>query len=590
VNALPEELRAGAGLAFREPGLWSSVVRLLWLRVRITFNEFKRAKLRRKIGYIAMLLLVLGVAGMLLAGSFGLLVALRSPRLAAVAPGLPSLVEIFPVMVLSAATVGILLTSFSVLLQGLYLSGDMEFLMCKPLPVRAIFIAKLVEAILPNFGMMCLFGLPALFGLGISGGYHLLYYPAVLLTLAALTLAAAGAASLLVLAAVRIFPARRLAEVLGFATGISIFLFSQSSQLIDFDVNAQQMGALLGLAARFDQPWSPLAWAGRALEQIGQAQWLSGLGLLAAVLGLAGGVFYLSLATAERLYHSGWSSLQNNRRKAKAPAQARAERLSAASGLLDLLLSRPVRALIAKDWTLYRRDLRSMSRLITPLIMGVVYAVSLIRSGGQIPDGRGEAPLWFMETLKGIYLYGDVALSLFVGWLLAVNLAGSGLSLEGKNFWMLKASPLRPRQLLAAKYLAAYIPALLVCSIYDLVLQILKGSDLWTLSLSLAVTALILAGVNGLYLGFGVSGARFDWDNPNQVGRTVSCLGGLAGMAYVPFCFTLFAGPPLLAGFLDLPLIAGQLAGLGLGGLAGLAGALVPLLLVERRVPTLNEA
>jgi ABC-2 type transport system permease protein len=389
---------------------------------------------------------------------------------------------------------------------------------------------------------------------------------------------------------VRFFPAKRVSEIIGFVVGISIFSFSQTSQFMDFEIDGQQLATLMRLAERFNQPWSPLTWAGRGLVRLGEGDWLNAIGLLGVVLVLSAGIFYICLTTAERLYYTGWSGLQNNRRKAKTGVQPRRIVLPQAGAWVESLISSPVRAVIFKDWTLNRRDLRSMSRLLTPLIMGVVYAFSLIRSDGVVPEGQGDAPAWFMEVLQGIYLYGDVGLALFVGWLLAVNLAGSGISLEGKNFWMIKTSPMRPDQFLMAKYLAAYLPCLLLCGGYDLVLQLLKGSDLWTIALSLLATALILAGMNGIYLAFGVTGAKFDWDNPNQIGRSVSCLGGLAGSFYMPLCFTLFAGPPLLAGIFGFPLLLGQLVGLLLGGAAGAAGTVIPLVLVRKRVATLNEA
>ena len=43
------------------------------------------------------------------------------------------------------------------------------------------------------------------------------------------------------------------------------------------------------------------------------------------------------------------------------------------------------------------------------------------------------------------------------------RLAGLGFSHEGKNYWMLKAAPISTRQLLTAKFLVGYLPALLLC-------------------------------------------------------------------------------------------------------------------------------
>ena len=47
---------------------------------------------------------------------------------------------------------------------------------------------------------------------------------------------------------------------------------------------------------------------------------------------------------------------------------------------------------------------------------------------------------------------------------------------------------------------------------------------------------------------------------------------------------------PLLAGFFNIPLLAGQLIGLLLGGAASLAAAFIPLGWVEKRVATLGES
>ena len=86
------------------------------------------------------------------------------------------------------------------LLQALYLSGDMDFLLSAPVPIRAVFVTKLLQAILPNFGLILLFAPAGAVWPGAVQGYNLLYYPLVLIVLAALALAAAGSASLLVMA------------------------------------------------------------------------------------------------------------------------------------------------------------------------------------------------------------------------------------------------------------------------------------------------------------------------------------------------------------------------------------------------------
>jgi ABC-2 type transport system permease protein len=578
--------------AFPPPGVWASVWKLLRLRLAITYNSFRRAKTKAKVGYIIAFIFLLVFLGFILFLSFSLLTFLRSPLLAAYIGDTGAFLESLPVMLVSVSAVGILATGFGVLLQALYLSGDMDFLMSAPIPIRAVFIAKMVQALLPNFGIMCLFTLPILFGLGFSNGYQVVYYPLVVIVLVMITLAAASLASLLVMVAARYFPARRMAEVMGFIVGTFFLIFSQTARFMNFDVNNRQVTSLLTLTGRFDQPWSPLAWAGHGLVALGQGRWLPAAGLLAAALVVTGGIFYVALSTSERLYYTGWSSLQNNRRKQKnkTSVPGRAATVAQGNNLLSGLIPAPVRAIMVKDLLVYRRDLRNMSQLVTPLILGVVYAIGLLRDRGQPIMGRGEAPAWVTSALSGVMVYADVALALFLGWMLAARLSGLGFSHEGKNYWMLKAAPISSRQILTAKFLTGYLPSLLVCSVYVLILQILKQAGPLSVIISLAAVALALAGINGIYLAFGTRGAKFDWESPAQMGGAVGCLGTLAGMLFVPVCFGLFITPPLLAGFFNFPLLLGQLAGLLLGGAASLAAAILPLAMVEKRVATLNEA
>ncbi|HEX7975502.1 MAG TPA: hypothetical protein VF498_13925, partial [Anaerolineales bacterium] len=190
-TAAPVEINGSAGRLVL-PGLWSSVWKLMWLRWVIFFSGFKRARLRRKIGILALGALILAFLVFVFAISWLLLGFLRSPQMAQIATGdVRPILESVPVLIVAGAFLGILFTSFGVLLQALYLAGDMDFLLSTPVPIRAVFLAKLLQAILPNFSLICLFSLPVLYGLGAAGNYNVLYYPLVLLVLAALALAAA---------------------------------------------------------------------------------------------------------------------------------------------------------------------------------------------------------------------------------------------------------------------------------------------------------------------------------------------------------------------------------------------------------------
>jgi ABC-2 type transport system permease protein len=339
---------------------------------------------------------------------------------------------------------------------------------------------------------------------------------------------------------------------------------------------------------------------------LGEGRWASGAGLTALTLGIAGLAFAASLATAERLYYTGWASLQNKGRKARTPrvraAVGAGLRPAPTSGITKAwaayarrVLPAPLHAVLWKDWLVLRRDLRNMSQLVTPLIFGIIYAVMLLRDGGP-SGGLSEAPGWLQDVMHNVAIYINVGLSLFVGWMLLGRLAGMGFSQEGRSYWLIKTAPLNAGLLIGAKFLAAYLPALTLSWLYLLAITLIQQPGLSIFFYALAVVALCLAGNAGISLAFGIAGANLNWEDPRQMQRAAgSCLGALATTIYLPASLLLFFGPPIalpvlfgLAG-IALPQVAGQAVGLALGGGVSLACAAVPLWLVRQRVERLGE-
>ena len=578
--------------------LWPSVWKLLRLRARILWNGFVRSKLRSKIGYGFLALLLLGAMAFLYFASAFLLRFIQSPQLAQyINPA--QFIDAIPTMVLTGAFVLTLMTNFGVLLQALYLSRDMDFLITTPMPMRAVFLAKLLEAILPNFGLFCAFSLPVLFGLGSSAGYTFLYYPLLVVMLALLALAAGGTAAILVMAVVRVVPARRVAEVLGVVGATASILCGQSANLMQaFGVNRGDVGSALSTFSRLNTPYSPLAWAGRGLLSVGRAEWLPGLALSLATLLLAGGLFAGALYLAEQLYYSGWASMQGSIRR-KRPARAAGvlagappknpDALLQAAGAASRgtrLIPAQLRGLVFKDLLLIRRDPRNFSQLITPLILGFVFLFTT--QGG----GRNTTAQLTQLGLGNLEVYGIMALAIFVGWMLMTNLSTLAFTREGRNYWLLKSSPIRPLYLLMGKFIASYLPAGGISLIY-LILAFIIRRQAWTLFPFAALVILFsLAGATGVGLSFGVGGANLEWDKGNRqrLRGTVGCLAYIALSAFLLVNVTLFLLPiGLLQVFSGAIPLWGYALGLLLGITCALAGMVLPPMLTIPRLARIGE-
>jgi hypothetical protein len=287
------------------PAAW----KLLRLRVRITVNGLRRSRGRTRVGALIVGVLLAAFAFFLLAMSWLLLSFLESPELGPYLSTDPArILAAIPVLVLTGLFVMVLLMSFGSLLQALYLVGDMDFLLAAPVPIRAVFVAKVVQAVAPVFGLFSLFGLPVLVGLGLAGGYVPLYYPLVLVAMIGLALAAAGLSALLVMLVVRVVPPRRAAEILAFVGAILAVSVSQAGNLSNAmgGTGPGPSGATVsGILLLASAPWLPLNWVGEGLVELGEGHWLTGLPLAALALGLAFAAFWGAVVVAERWYYSG---------------------------------------------------------------------------------------------------------------------------------------------------------------------------------------------------------------------------------------------------------------------------------------------
>ncbi len=553
------------------------VWKLLRARWRITWNNIWRARRGRKIGLAFAALGLATLAAFLVFASWGLLSLLRRPEAAQFIT--PDLIRSVPVLFTSATFLAGLVTNFGVLLQSLYLAGDMEFLLTVPVPTRAVFVTKLIQAVLPNFLFMSLFNLPALIGLGLAQGYNITYFVMLPVTLVALMLAGAGLAAVAVMLVVRLVPARRVAEVLGLVGGLTGLLCSQSSQLMRFGgaerVSSEQMMAWANAAAQFNTPYSPLAWPGRALVALGEGQWLMGLLFVGLGAVMLLGAFGVSLVTAERLYISGWA-----RTRGVAPHKtARVERRRAAGA--PRLFPAPFSALVAKDFKLLTRDLRNLSQLVTPIVLGVIYTLGLIRGSARMPT---------TPVASNIVAYGGLGMALFVAWMFAARLALGGIGMEGKRYWLLKVAPLRSEALLAAKFAVAFLPSFALGSLFLVANAALGQSLLTALPYNWIALAATIAALCAVYLAFGTVGANLKWEDPRQItSGTMGCVGWIVGSATAMILAGVFTGIPILLSFFSAPELLAQLLGLIVGLVLCLVAMIASLLWARGHVALVGE-
>jgi len=134
--------------------------------------------------------------------------------------------------------------------------------------------------------------------------------------------------------------------------------------------------------------------------------------------------------------------------------------------------------------------------------------------------------------------YGSILISLLVGQMLIFNLGLISFSMEGKSFWMIKASPVSAGKQLAAKFLVACLPSLGLGWLFLFVIVFLQRVPISTLLDGIPLTALFLAGLDGINLALGVCVANFTWTDPrHMVDEVAGYLGYIVDIAYLLVSF-----------------------------------------------------
>jgi len=522
----------------------------------ITRNTLWRGKIGRKIGWVV-LAVGLGFAAWGIYTLMGAAVELLNSAefaeilqeaAAEAPPGTTFPTDVRPYLValpstaMFGALVLLVLTSFGTVLSSLYLSGDIDMLLVAPVPMRAVFVVKFFGGlVLPYILLFLLLG-PALLGFGQGMGYGPVYYLAALLALALVPLLPFSLGSLLVIAVVRVVPARRARELLGVfggMVGIGWYVLTQFTPELTDNVSGAQT---LGWLARVNTPWLPSAWAGRALTAAGEGQWATLLVFGGLFVLISFGAFAGALLLGERVYYAGWSNMatQGGKVKSKKP---KARRRSSAGRSQASWISLPAdsAAIFAKDLRVFPRDLRNVQQMIFPLVIAGISMFRLISS----PLAPGSAP---DDRFAIFTLLAPVGITGFVCLMLSAALGGTNISREGKGFWQLKIAPISGWRIILGKFALAYAPYPVVGTLFIALIAILQRSSLLDTLTALALVLITGLGTSAITLGLGAAFPRFDWVNPNQQASIqAGCLSPILYTLYLGLALGAAIGLPLLS-------------------------------------------
>ena len=411
----------------------------------------------------------------------------------------------------------LLLSNIITALSTFFLAKDLDLLVAAPIGASRLYLSKLAETIVHSSWMVALLALPIFTAYGIvyRGGP---WYPFVALAalLPYLVIpAVVGTAITLIL--VNIFPARRTRELLGLmATGtiviaLVVLRFLRPEQL------AQPEGFknLVDYLAVLRTPTSPLLpseWTAAMimnwLLHVADPWPIAKLWVVAPVAVALGALLH------RRLYHHGFSRAHEGaERKIRRPLRG------PVAGFLRFLPASK-REFILKDLRLFFRDNTQWSQLILLAVLLMVYLFNI----KSLPLHSGERVPFRLVTLISFL---NLGLAGFVLSAVAARFIFPAISLEGRQMWLLRSSPLDPQAMLWSKYWIGTVPLLVLALAITVLTNWLLHASVFMMGVAVGTIVLYTLAASALALSFGTLYPQFGTENAAQIPTS---FGGLVYM------------------------------------------------------------
>jgi len=412
----------------------------------------------------------------------------------------------------------LILSNVITALSSFFLAKDLDLLVSAPVDWLRLYLSKLGETLAHSSWMVALTTIPILAAYGIVFHGGLLFIPYALLVLFPLLLLPAVLGTALTLILVNVFPARRTRDLLsiialGAAAGVvMVFRLIRPEQL----ARPEGFQSLVGFLAVLRTPTSPLLpseWASHAfmgfLDQDFDLQPLVLLWTTAAAFVTLGAMLH------RQLYATGFTKAQEG-----AERFVRGVLWRRTVGLALVSLPVAKREFVLKDIKLFFRDTTQWSQLILLAVLVVVYLFNI----KALPLHRGEQVGFFYVTLVSFL---NLGLAGFVLASIAARFIFPAVSLEGRQMWLLRSSPLDLKALLWSKYWVGTIPLLVLALLLTGLTNVLLEVDTFMMVLSLVTISALTLAIAALALGYGALYPQFETENGAQIPTS---FGGLVYM------------------------------------------------------------
>ncbi len=412
----------------------------------------------------------------------------------------------------------LLLSNVITALSSFFLAKDLDLLVSTPVDWLHVYLAKLGETLVHSSWMVALMAVPILaaYGVRYDGGWLFGFFAVAVVLPILIMPAVIGSAVTLIL--VNVFPARRTRDLLSViaiaAAGGVVLLF----RLIRPERLARPEGfqSLLDFITVLRTPTSPLLpseWSTDAVMGylVGPFDWFPVIALWSSALATV----VLGAMLHYALYPTGFTK-----------AQEGAERFVKGwlwAALLNPLfspLSVSKREFVIKDLKLFFRDTTQWSQLILLGVLVVIYLFNI----RALPLFTGEQVPFYLVT---VISFLNLGLAGFVLAAIAARFVFPAISLEGRQMWLLRSSPLDLRALLWSKYWIGTVPLVVLALVITVFTNVILRATPFMMAVSAGTIVLLTLAISAMALGFGALYPQFETENAAQIPTS---FGGLVFM------------------------------------------------------------
>jgi len=384
-----------------------------------------------------------------------------------------------------------------------YLSNDLLLLFSSPAKKNSIFYFKFLSTVITSSWTVLLLGIPIFLAYATvmkSPWYSYFLIPAMLIPFLMIP---ASFGILLIMFLVKIYPVKRIKEIafvisIAFAALLIVyFRYLQPERLAN-----PESFALLGDYLTFlkgpSSPYLPSVWISKAFLGSITGNFKDLIFYFLVLLSNACMLFIITTEIAARIYYPGWIRSQNKTGR-KPIMFSFAEKIIGNNSFFKILFLRDIK--------LFWRDVNQWSQIILFFAIGFIYVFNLRSFRMQTPS----------TILISFINMG------FTGFVIAatgIRFSFPAISMEGKAFWLIKASPAPMKQFLNEKFWTSFMPLLALGETLIIISNLMLKTNQTMFISSIIFVFLFALSLTSLAIGMGAIYPSFNKDNPSEAAGT----------------------------------------------------------------------